>query len=241
MNRYAPALVGGLIGLATGLVFVHPLSAFLGTTTVTWDASNCPTGIYTITALARATSDTKFYSVTTSNVSLPKASIVQQFEDLPSGSYQVSATAAANNGTTFQSQPLTVTSSGTGGGTSGGGGGGGVVVLGRSRPPNTPAIGLARSRKEPPPADPPKPPTDKRLAPDAVPTPAPVADALQRTDTSFESHTRRLIALLAQDSIGMDRQWRRVDVVDDDEDGSIDYIAVEFASGEIWVFRFHGS
>jgi hypothetical protein len=61
------------MGLATGLVFVHPLSAFLGTTTVTWDAANCPAGLYTITALARAMSDTQHYSVTTSNVSLPKA------------------------------------------------------------------------------------------------------------------------------------------------------------------------
>jgi len=222
------------MGLATGLVFVHPLSAFLGTTTVTWDASNCPAGIYTITALARATSDTQHYSVTTSNVSLPKATIVQQFSNLPSASYQVSATAMADNGQSFQSQITTVTASGTSGGDGG-------VVFGRSRPPSTPAKGLARSRNQP--ADPtPPPPTDRRLAPSGVTTNAPPPDApLRWNDAMLEPQVRRLLALLTDDSSGSDRQWRRIDMVDDDADGVVDYVAVESISGEIWIYRFHGS
>jgi hypothetical protein len=222
------------MGLATGLVFVHPLSAFFGTTTVTWDASNCPAGVYTITALARATSDTQHYSVTTSNVSLPKATVVQQFSNLPSGSFQVSATAMSSNGETFQSQIETVTSNGSSGG-------GGTVVFGRSRPPSTPATGLAKSRSQP--ADPPPtPPNDPKLAPSAVPTNAPPPDAsLRRSDAVLDPQVRRLLVLLADDSSGSDRQWRRVDVVDDDADGVADYVAVESISGEIWIYRFHGS
>lgn len=218
------------MGLATGLMFMHPLSAFLGPTTVTWDASTCPAGSYSITATARATSDTKFYSVTTSNVSLPRASVVQQFQDLPSGSYQVSAVAMANSGKSFQSQLQTVTGSGS---SSGGG-----VIFGRSRPPTSPAIGLARSRNQP--VDPPKPPpTDKRQAPAAA---APATDpSPPRSGMAFEGHARRVLALLATQLDGTDRQWLRISVVDDDEDGSIDYIAVEHASGEIWIYRFQGS
>jgi hypothetical protein len=221
------------MGLATGLMFVHPLSAFFGTTTVTWDASNCPAGIYTITALARASSDTQHYSVTTSNVSLPKATVVQQFSNLPSGSFQVSATAMSSNGETFQSQIETVTSNGTSGG-------GGTVVFGRSRPPSTPATGLAKSRNQP--ADPPAPPpSDRKLTPAAVTTNTP-ADALQRQSNAvLGPQVRRLLALLADDSNGADPQWRRVDLVDDDADGIVDYLAVESISGEIWIYRFHGS
>jgi hypothetical protein len=220
------------MGLATGWVFVHPLSAFLGTTTVTWNASNCPAGIYTITATARATSNTQHFSVTTSNVSLPKASVVQQFSDLPSASYQVSASAMSSNGPTFQSEIVTVTSNGTSGG--------GTVIFGRNRPPTTPATGLARSRNQP--AEPAKPPTDKKLAPAAVTTNTPPPDAsLRRSDAALEPQVRRLLALLADDSSGADRQWRRVDVVDDDADGVVDYVAVESISGEIWIYRFHGS
>jgi len=221
------------MGLATGLVFVHPLSAFLGTTTVTWDAANCPAGLYTITALARAMSDTQHYSVTTSNVSLPKATVVQQFSNLPSGSFQVTATAIADNGQAFQSEIATVTASGTGGGDSG-------VVFGRSRPPSTPATGLARSRNQP--ADPAPPPTDPKLVPAAVSTNAPAPEASQRrSDSVLEPQVRRLLAFLTDDSIGSDGPWRRVEVVDDDADGVVDYVAVESISGEIWIYRFHGS
>jgi hypothetical protein len=221
------------MGLATGLVFVHPLSAFLGTTTVTWDASNCPAGIYTITALARATSNTQHYSVTTSNVSLPKATVVQQFSNLPSGSFQVSATAMADNGQSFQSQIATVTASGTSGGDGG-------VVFGRSRPPTSPATD---SR------DPGTSLLTRRLRPDRSPTRAfgrhderaAARCTLRWNDAMLEPQVRRLLALLTDDSSGSDRQWRRVDVVDDDADGVVDYVAVESISGEIWIYRFHGS
>jgi hypothetical protein len=222
------------MGLATGLVFVHPLSAFFATTTVTWDASDCAAGIYTITALARAASNTQHYSVTTSNVSLPKATIVQQFSNLPSGSYQVSATAMGDNGQSFQSQIATITASGASGGDGG-------VVFGRSRPPSTPATGAARSRNQP--ADPTPPPrSDPRLTPAAVTTNAPAPDAsIRRSDAALEPQVRRLLALQADDSGEAVGQWRRIDVVDEDADGVADYVAVESISGEIWIYRLHGS
>ena len=218
------------MGLATGLMFVHPLSAFLGPTTVTWDASNCPAGTYTITATARDIGATKAYSVMTSNVSLPKATVVQQFPNLPAGSYKVSAVASPNGGTTYQSEFVTVN----------GGGDGGVVIFGRSRPPSSPAIGTARSRNQP--AEPTAPPKDpKRLTPSGIPTSGPAArTTMPRSEGVLEPQARLLLMLLA-DSDGTDRQWRHVDAIDEDGDGLLDYVAIESISGEIWIYRFHGA
>ena len=221
------------MGWASGLALVHPLSAFLGPTTIRWDASKCPSGVYTITAVARA-DETQAFSIVTSNVSLPKGEIVQQFPDLPAGTYQVSAMATGNNGRAFISQAQTA-QAGSDGTT-----GGAVLVLGRSRPPTTPAVGLARSRNQP--AAPPPPKDDRRLTPSEVATPAPSATAVpQRANGVLEANVRRLLALLAEDSSGPDRQWRRIDVVDDDADGFFDYVAVESTSGEVRIYRLRGS
>jgi len=218
------------MGLVTGSVLVRPISAFLGSTTVTWDALNCPAGIYTITALARGTNNTRSYSVTTSNVSLPKGAVVQQFQDLPSGSYYVSATASTNDGRTFHSQLLTVTGNGDGG-----------VILGRSRRADNPATGIARGRNQPV-EDPPRPPTDRKVTPSTVSINAPATDAsLPRTEIALEPDARRVLIQLVQESDGTDRLWRRVEVVDEDADGFVDYVTVESLSGEIWIYRFHGS
>jgi len=233
VNRYALAIVGGLTGVAARLLLVQPLSAFFAPATVVWDASGCPAGIYTITAVARGGYPALAYSVTTSGVSLPKGAIVQEFPDLPAGTYQVSATATGNNGRTFTSETQAIR---VGSEVSGDRG----SIFGRSRPPGTPATGLARSRKQP--AEPtPPPPTDRRLAPSAVNPNTPPTDASRRRlDALPEPQVRRLLALLTDDSSGSDRQWRRIDMVDDDADGVVDYVAVESISGEIWIYRFHG-
>ena len=217
------------MGLATGSMFLHPLSAFLAPTTVTWDASSCPTGIYTITALARGVGNSKSDSVTTSNVSLPKASIAQQFQNLPAGTYKVSAVAIPASGTTYGSEFVTLTASGSDSG----------VVFGRSRPASNPAIGLARSRNQPPnPTLPPKDP--KRLTPAGSTNVPAEGSTMPRAEGVREPLARQLLALLA-DSTEADRQWRRVDAIDEDGDGVFDYVAVESISGEIWIYRFHGS
>ena len=220
------------MGLASGLMFVHPLSAFLGTTTVTWDASTCPAGTYTVSALARATANTSQYSVTTTNVSLPKATITQQFQNLPNGPYNISAVATPLSGTTYGSELVTITSTGSSDG--------GVVIYGRNKPPASPSLGTARSRNQP--AEPTAPPKDpKRLTPSGVPTSVPAArTTMPRSEGVLEPQARLLLMLLA-DSDGTDRQWRHVDAVDEDGDGLLDYVAIESISGEIWIYRFHGS
>jgi hypothetical protein len=216
------------MGLATGLVFVHPLSAFLGPTTITWDTLTCPAGIYTVAAVARSGDDV--FTVTTSNVSLPNGAIVQQFSDLPAGTYQVSATARSNNGQTFNSETQTVQSGSTGG-----------VILGRSRPPGNPVLGTARWRNQP--VEKPRPPNDPRLTPSAAAAPAPSTPELpQRANGMLETaDVRRLLALLAEDPGGIDRQWLHINVVDDDADGFADYVAVESVSGDVWIYRLRGS
>jgi hypothetical protein len=72
-------------------------------------------------------------------------------------------------------------------------------------------------------------------------TNTPAAPLQRRSDAPLEPQVRRLLALLADDSSGIDPMWRRVDVVDDDADGVADYVAVESISGEIWIYRFHRS
>jgi hypothetical protein len=213
------------MGLASGSALVHPVSAFLGRTTITWDTSSCPAGVYTVTAVARGANESA-YSVMTSNVSLPKGAIVQQFADLPAGTYHVAATATGNNDQSFHSQVQTVQ----------GGNDGGVIIFGRSRPPTKTPTGLARSRGQP--VDNPQPPNDARLTPAAAVAPAPSTNVLPPgANGMLDDDVRLLLIRLAEDAIGLGRQWQRIDVVDDDADGLVDYVAVEATSGEVRIYR----
>lgn len=222
------------MGLATGVLFVRPVAAFFGSASISWDAQSCPAGIYTITALARTQSTTKTYSVTTRDVSLPKASVVQQFPELPPGTYQVSATVIGNNGRSFGSETQTVS-----------GLNGGSTISVRTGGARAPA-GFARPRNAPEPTPPPRPPSDPRLSP-------PVDDSATRSATAtFRQPVRRTIDDLALDPLlqrlllqlemasgpdASDQTWRRVAAVDTDGDGILDFVTIESVTGETWIFQ----
>jgi hypothetical protein len=228
------------MGLATGTLFLRPVAAFFSGTSITWDAQNCPAGIYTISALAHTQSTTKTYSVTSRDVSLPAASVVQQFSDLPVGVYQVSATVIGSNGRSFGSEMQTVNGQG------GGGGGGGATILGQSHAPARVPAGFARARNAP--APPPRPPEDppRKVTPPVDDTATRAAVAVSRKpsrpmidDVTNDPLLQRLLARLELTS-GLDASdqiWRQVTVVDTDGDGTLDIIAIESATGETWVFH----
>src|SRR5215471_10512736 len=94
MHRAVEMLGGGILGFIAGSFLCAPLIAHVfGPTTVTWDTSACPSGIYTITSTATNVESGRTYTATTAHLRLPKGSLVQEFSDLPFGQYVVTATA----------------------------------------------------------------------------------------------------------------------------------------------------
>ena len=234
VNRAATSLVGGLLGVGLGLLTTSPLAALLNTTSVTWPASNCAAGIYTITALARNVNDSRAYTTTLNNVSLPKESVTVQFSNIPAGSYRVSATSIGNNGKRYGADERTVTGAGDAGFPS------------RTRPPGAPAVGRARSRfaPEPPPPPPRRSPltTPKQTAPAEPAGRSASAGGLVYApieEAALERWLRLLLSQLADvaSSAGGESIWQSIDILDSDADGAIDFITVRLIGGDVWVLR----
>ncbi len=217
MNHYAQSIVGGLMGLATGLVLMRPVGAFFGPTTITWNASSCPAGIYTITSFVRGDDGVVGYSVTTSNVSLPRASVTQQFPNLPARVWQASAI-TTGEGRAFRSSTQALQGLGTDEGR-----------LGRSRPAGTPVAGLARPRNSPPVTRPPEP---RSTAPESA------------ENLSIGQVLGRVLARL---SAGLDPgapdaavlPWRLLVIEDLNGDGHADVATVESVDGLTLAIRIH--
>src|SRR4030095_1266025 len=109
MSRAVEILGGLTIGLIAGSFLCAPLTArVFGPTNVTWNASACPPGIYTITATATSADGSRSYSATTAHIRLPRPTIVQEFGSLPAGQYVVTAVARDARGRTFDSGQQTV-------------------------------------------------------------------------------------------------------------------------------------
>ena len=136
MRRAAISIAGGVFGFVISWIAVaQPLASAVASTVVTWSASSCPAGVYTITSTAISLATGRTFSVTSTNVQLPKASVTQQFTSLPSGDYRVLAVAARTGGPTFGSAAQTIAADGTG-----------SAFLPRSRPTTREPTGVARPR-----------------------------------------------------------------------------------------------
>ena len=117
MARAVEMLGGAILGFIAGSILCAPLLAHVfGPTTVTWDASACPPGVYDITSTATSLTDSRSFRAFTQHIRLPKASIVQDFGDLPIGQYQVTAVARDARGRLFSSGAQTIFGSGPSGG-----------------------------------------------------------------------------------------------------------------------------
>ncbi|HXT69045.1 MAG TPA: hypothetical protein VN700_04800 [Vicinamibacterales bacterium] len=246
MNRIALSIVGGLMGFAAGLAVVRPVTAFFSGTTVTWNASNCIAGIYTITSFVRGDDGVVRQTVTTKDVSLPKATITQQFPNLPARAWQASAI-TTGGGRTYRSSTQQIQGQGSDG-----------ASFGRSRPPETPPTGVARPRTSPPSTPP---PTDPRsVAPVAAAPSLPGSAALPpvRTEAAAARRVPRqaedakdnltpeqvLRRILSQLGITADRDagavlWRQLIAEDVDGDGVTDVVSIEWNDGGVSVVRLN--
>jgi len=221
--------------MGLGLLTTSPLAALLKTTSVTWPATNCAAGMYTITALARNVNDSRAYTTTLNNVSLPRESVTVQFSNLPAGSYRVSATSIGNNGKRYGADERTVT-----------GEDGSTGFPSRTRPPGAPVVGRARSRfaPEPPPPPPRRPQltTPKQTAPAEPAGRSASAGGLLYApieEAALERWLRLLLIQLADVASSADGTsiWQQIDVLDSDADGAIDFVTVRLIGGEVWVLR----
>lgn len=233
MKRGLRHLVTAVAGVIAGWALVpFPLSAVFAPTRVTWDARTCPAGVYTVTSTARSLGADGTYDVTTPNVRLPRASFVQEFSNLPAGSYTVTARAQRRDGQTYGSDTQTITNIA------------GVGSSGHRRAtPVEPAAAVlapgARAAAS----------TSSR-APDAQPT-APEPAASRAAPPGARGHVTapRLAPAWGDRPLTIDELsrlidatpgWRRFEAIDTDADGLIDLISIELANGDNWTWHLGG-
>lgn len=203
------AIAGAIAGWA---LMSSPLAAIVSPTRVTWDATTCPAGVYTVTSTARDYGGGTTYEAITPNVRLPRPSFVQEFHDLPTGSYSVTAIARRSDGQTFGSDTQTLTNF-VGMGSSGHQRAAPSELAGAVQPPSTP---VTRS-------------TTSRVAnvPQPAPSPSPAASRRAPPGVTIDDLSR-----LMDGGAG----WRRFDAVDTDADGRIDLVVIELANGDVWIW-----
>jgi hypothetical protein len=215
MLRAAEMLGGGILGIGVGFFLCAPVIAHVfAPTTVTWDATACPAGVYTITSTATSQGDSRSFTTTTQNIPLPMTSIEQVYSELPAGQYQVTAVATDANGRRFDSGVQTVVAT--------------DPILPPILPPNPPT--------PPIPAIPDLPTVvaSRRnrghQEPGAAAAPA-IAGAM-----------RLSVAVLDQLAAGAGPpemlaafpRWKSIAIVDSDEDGEMDTVRIELVTGEVW-------
>ena len=213
--RRAALLLGGLLaGFVAGSILPGShLAATIGPSTVSWTASNCPVGVYTITSTAIAFKGGGSFVTTSSGVQLPKNTVTQFFDNMPPGKYAVSAVARAADGNEFRSgtqllQPATAPSASA------------FAVRQPTRSAPT-----RQSGSRPGPGIRSTPAQDPPLTVADAPTPKPDV-------TSFAIKLDRLA-----DGLGDGSEWRRFDLLDLDEDGAVDVMRIEWMSGAVAVVR----
>lgn len=207
-------LLGGLLAgsVAGSILPGSHLAATFGPATVTWDASSCPVGVYSITTTAISFKGGGSFVTTSSGVQLPKHTLTQFFDNLPAGKYAVSAVAREAEGNEFRSgtQLLTMAPATAGG----------SFAARQPRPPTRQSGG--------------RPGAGTRLAPAPEPPAAPEtkAPAVKTAMSPFAITLDQLAERLGDGS-----DWRRFDLLDLDEDGVVDVVRIEWSSGAIAVVR----
>jgi len=224
MQRAVEMLGGGVLGFLAGTLLCAPLLAHVfGPVTVTWDASSCPPGLYTITSTATSLTDSRSFTTVTQHIRLPTAAIVQEFGDLPVGQYSVTAVARDARGQTFGSDSQTVF------GQSGSRGRQATTSYSIPEPYRAPALRTSTGASYTPA------PSVQAVHVEPSPvksverTPAP-----QYTRLSDSIRDRLRTAEGVQSVLSDFSWWKRVIFVDDDEDGVIDLIQIEWFSGEMF-------
>jgi hypothetical protein len=226
MKYAALNLLGVLTGLTLGWIAVAtPLAAVFAPARVTWDATGCPAGTYTVISTAQKLGGGETFSATTTGVQLPRSTFSQEFSNLPNGGYSVSAIVQGNNGAVFAAKPQVIQASPDG-----------TLAFGQRGPATTApsARGVVRPRGSSF--------QSTSLAsslgaggPASTPRSQPVivAPAAGWQERSLLEIRRLLVEAGELD-------WRRIEVLDTDGDGVIDRAAIELAAGDIYILMMRG-
>ena len=230
--------IAGLLGITLGWVVVgDPLSAMFAPGQVTWNATSCPPGVYNVTSTARNLSTGESRVTSSPNVTLPRASVVQMFPDLPAGTYSVTAVGQRTDGETFGSVTQTLTSASGSPNTPVASG-----SSGRSRPPTTAVISRAERRRpggSSPTSDPRRigaPPATTQVSTAAKGAPP----AAKRTaPTNQISPLFRATVDADGKLVSTDANWQRVVHADLDGDGRFDVVTIELVTGDVWIIHLN--
>ena len=243
MKRAVMHLMAGLAGFVMGLVLTtSPMAWSLAGTRVTWDASSCPDGVYTITSMARSPDNGRTHVTSSSNVTLPSPEVVQEFSGLPAGTFSVTAVARRSDGTQFESRAQTIVSAGDG-----------VIIP--PTPTPTPTITPDPRNRQRPAADPSMGRAQPRVNPNGVivqpaQSRSGSGDDMARVETTGKTvatstllisksdlETIRIQLSDVIDPESTEPSWRRISLVDSDADGLTDVVLVEMANGDVRVWR----
>ena len=226
LQRTLKPIAGGIFGLFLGSIAGLPIASAFAPATVIWHAANCPAGVYTITSVARHLDTGQTFQVRSASVTLPQPSVVQNFTSLPAGVYEVRGTAVSTDGESLgpSIQSLTVFDTAVSGTFRTG--------KGARTPPPPPTPGR-RGHNSPAPvtgAD----SRGKSAASVSATVAVPPADST-RAVTARGSARAALLARLDELTalFGDDPAVRRIEVADDDGDGRLDAIVIEWLNGEI--------
>jgi hypothetical protein len=194
-----------------------PLAAVLTPARATWDATGCPAGIYTVTSTAQRVGTGETYFATSTGIQLPRSTFIQEFTNLPSGAYSVSAKVQGNNGAVFSARPQTIQSDQ-----------GATVSSGQRGPAVTmpSATGVARPRGRP---------GQSTGVTGAGTNTTPSASQPIVTGPAAAGPERSLLEIRRLLDRAGAPDWRRIEVIDADGDGVIDGAAIEMAAGDIYI------
>jgi hypothetical protein len=226
MKRSVEILGGGVLGLCLGTVFLATPVASVLTSYVkaTWSLAGCPAGNYVLASTAQIIGGGQTFTVSTP-VRIPRTAVVQTFNDVPSGTYAITAVLRRTGGNVVVGTATQTASTADG-----------VAALARSRAPEQPAVGKARPRwpqlpVSPAAAVPPK----TSIAPPAPP-PAALPRAVPRPVAASPREWVLADLIRLSDPDG-EPGWTRVELVDLDGDALADEIRIESPNGSTTVWR----
>ena len=228
MLRAVEMVGGGLLGFIAGSFLCAPLIAHVfSPAVITWDATSCPPGIYTITSTATNVETSQSFTTRTVHVRLPASSVRQEFSDLPFGQYLISAIARDVKGRSFEaSQSLNT-----------------AGLASRSRGRQTPmsfpsSLSKGRASAAVVPratnvtvSDISAPATSTAVA-ESVVLPQPVETA--STKFFVSSDIAELLGAFESRGRGRRFNWKSVTLIDTDEDGVVDSVRIESVDGHVW-------
>jgi hypothetical protein len=245
LKRAAVRLVAAVLGAAAAWILpAMPLAAVFSPTPVTWNATMCPAGVYLVRSTAWGFGTGETFTTLTGPLRLPQDIVTQEFSNLPPGYYSVKAEAIRSDGLIFESSTVSLV-------------GAGSALMGFGHQSASPPLSTTASNRGHRSAPPvvPTPPTDGPDGRDGsaarvragAGTLSPVSNAGAHAGPvllhpSEDPPVKSLFQMLdLEDLVGTDTGWSELVVIDVDEDGIADFVAVELPTGGLMVWSIRPS